>query len=310
MVGGPRAGDQAQDLPGLPASDQPARQATHWRDAPAGLSSCASDWPRPGQQCLAAAPAVRLPEDDVAPVDVRHWVSDDVLEVEPSRGSLESAGAAAFNYRVVAAPENLYPGGYVRIKFGLELVSCRESAHGSAVQAAHEDLFAAFQVDPARRLLRCDDLRVQTAVEAARHQESGIADEVLIPRRRAWALHSGGIGRIPRNLGRGISSHGIHKQQSDHRPYQQPESSHRGVHNAPPNPSEWTGNTVRVGPLAGNAPVCGSRTCCRFPPQALALLLPSTATRVSAGETENVCRLYGDRRRCGVHRAATPPIRI
>src|SRR5262245_36659597 len=257
-----------------------------------------------------AAPAVRLPEDDVAPVDVRHWISDDVLEVEPSRGSLESAGAAAFNYRVVAAPVNLYPGGYVRIKLRLELVGRRESAHRSAVQAAHEDLFAAFQVDPARSLLRCDDLCVQTAVEAARHQESGIADEVLIPRRRAWTLHSGGVGRIPRNLGRGISSHGTHKQQSDHRPDQQPESSHRGVHNAPPNPSEWTGNTVRICPLAGNAPVCRSRTCCRFPPRALALLLPSTATRLCAGETENVCRLYGDRRRCGVHRAATPPIRI
>src|SRR6516162_9706933 len=128
----------------------------------------------------AAAPAVRLPEDDVAPVDVRHWGSDDVLEVEPSRGSLESAGAAAFSYRVVAAPFNLCPGGWVKLR--LELVGCCESARGSAVQAAHEDLFAAFQVDPARRLLRCDDLRVQTAVEAARHQESGIADEVLIPR--------------------------------------------------------------------------------------------------------------------------------
>src|SRR6516162_163851 len=94
----------------------------------------------------ASAPALRLPENDVAPVDVRHWVSDDVLEVEPSRGSLESAGAAAFNYRVVAAPVNLYHGGYVRIKLRLELVGRRESAHRSAVQAAHEDLFAAFQV--------------------------------------------------------------------------------------------------------------------------------------------------------------------
>ena len=53
--------------------------------------------------------------------------------------------------------------------------------------------------------------------------------------------------------------------------------------------------------------MCRSRTRCRFPPRALALLLPSTATRVCAGETENVCRLYGDRRRCGVYRAATPP---
>src|SRR5215467_9463619 len=238
--------------------------AVSWADIP-GLSSCASDGPRPGQQCLAAAPAVRLAEDDVAPVDVRHWVSDDVLEVEPSRGSLESAGAAAFNYRVVAAPVNLYPGGYVRIKLRLELVGCRESAHGSAVQAAHEDLFATFQVDPARRLLSCDDLRVQTAVEAARHQESGIADEVLIPRRRAWTLHSGGVGRVPRNLGRGISSHGIHKQQSDHRPDQQPESSHRRVHNAPPNPIRDGQHRPNM-PFSGNAPLCRSPNMLQIPP--------------------------------------------
>src|SRR5215469_3336625 len=213
----------------------------------------------------AAAPAVRLPEDDVAPVDVRHWDSDDVLEVEPSRGSLKSAGAAAFNYRVVAAPVNLYPGGYVRIKLRLELVGRRESAHRSAVQAAHEDLFAAFQVDPTRRLLRCDDLRVQTAVEAARHQESGIADEVLIPRRRAWTLHSGGVGRIPRNLGRGISSHGIHKQQSDHRPDQQPESSHRCVHNAPPDPIRDGQHRPNM-PFSGNAPLCRSPNMLQIPP--------------------------------------------
>ena len=38
----------------------------------------------------------------------------------------------------------------------------------------------------------------------------------------------------------------------------------------------------------------------QIPPRALALLVPSTATRVYAGKMENVCRLYGDRRRCGV----------
>ena len=89
----------------------------------------------------------------MTPVDVGDRVSDDVLEVEPALSTLESTRAAALNDGVLAAPVKLYPGRHVWIPLRLEPVRCRERTHGSAVEAADEDLFTAFQVHAARRLL-------------------------------------------------------------------------------------------------------------------------------------------------------------
>jgi hypothetical protein len=75
----------------------------------------------------------------VTPVDVRHWVSDDVLEVDPTLGALESVGAAALNYGVLAAPVKLYPARHVWIPLRLKPVCCREPALRSAGEAANED---------------------------------------------------------------------------------------------------------------------------------------------------------------------------
>ena len=77
-------------------------------------------------------------------VDVRHRVSDDVLEVEPALSTFESSRAAALNDGVLAAPVNLYPGQHVWIPLGLKPVGCRERTHGSTVEAADEDLFPDF----------------------------------------------------------------------------------------------------------------------------------------------------------------------
>lgn len=86
---------------------------------------------------------------------------------------------------VLAAPAKLYPVIILRLK----LVRCRARAHGSAVEAANEDLFAAFQVHAAWRFLTRNDLRIPAAFEAARHHKSRITGEIRIPRRRGRTLH-------------------------------------------------------------------------------------------------------------------------
>src|SRR6266508_4455381 len=130
-----------------------------------------------------------LPEVDVTPVDVCDRVSNDVFEVEPAFGPFESARAAALNDGVVAAPMKLYPARHVWIPLRRELVRCRERTHGSAIEAADEDLFTTFQIHARRRFLSCDDLRIQAAFEAARHHKSWISSEIFIASRRAGTLH-------------------------------------------------------------------------------------------------------------------------
>src|SRR5215207_8569814 len=128
-----------------------------------------------GQFCREVMNSGQLSEADMSPVNVGDRVSDDVLEVEPALGTLESTRAAALDDGVLAAPVNFYPGRHVGIPLRLEPVGCRERTHGSAVEAANEDLFAAFEVYAARRLLSRDDLRVQAPFEAAGQRESWIA---------------------------------------------------------------------------------------------------------------------------------------
>src|SRR5262245_42094528 len=67
------------------------------------------------------------------------------------------------------------------------------------------------------------------------------------------------------------------------------------------------GNAVRICPLAGTHQRAAAEHAADSP-RGPWPCVTQYRTRVCAGEIENVCRLYGDRRRCGVHRAATPPI--
>ena len=80
----------------------------------------------------------------MTPVDTRSWVFDDVLDIEPTLGTLEPARAAALYNPVLALPMNLYPARHVWIPLRLELVRGRERTHRSAVKAADENLFTAF----------------------------------------------------------------------------------------------------------------------------------------------------------------------
>lgn len=60
------------------------------------------------------------------------------------------------------------------------------------------------------------------------------------------------------------------------------------------------GNAVRICPLGGTHRRAAAEHAADSPRGPWPFWLPSTATRVWAGAMENVCRLYGDRRRGGV----------
>jgi hypothetical protein len=75
---------------------------------------------------------------------------DDVLEIESATGTLKSPSAAALSDGMLAASVKLYPGQYVRIPLRFEFVRRREGSHRSAIKAADDNLFAAFQVHTAR----------------------------------------------------------------------------------------------------------------------------------------------------------------
>jgi hypothetical protein len=137
-----------------------------------------------------------LPQTDVAPVDVGDRVSNDVFDVESASGSLESACAGASYDGVLAAPVDLDPGRHVWVPLRLELVRGHEGTDKSVVEAAYDDLFTDFQVHPARGLIRCEDLGVQTAFQTARQCKARITVEVLLTSRGSGTLH-GVVGGVP-----------------------------------------------------------------------------------------------------------------
>jgi hypothetical protein len=157
-----------------------------------------------------------LAEADMTSIDVSNGVSNDVLEVDSAPGTLKSSSAAALNDGMLAASAKLYPARHVRVPLRFESVRRREDALGSAIKAADEDLFAAFQVHTTRSLLGCTDLRVQAALKAARHHEARVAGEVPIFWRRTRTLNRV-VERIPLDsICRCISSQRAHHQQTHH----------------------------------------------------------------------------------------------